>query len=68
MFTRDVDRGRTIAATRMETGTDTTALQFFVNNSPYIKSMDHDGDGKISRVEYEIFLLEALHKLCSDQL
>ena len=25
--------------TRMETGTDTTALQFFVNNSPYIASM-----------------------------
>ena len=26
--------------TRMETGTDTTALAFFVANSPYIKSMD----------------------------
>lgn len=25
---------------RMETGTDTTALQYFVNNSPYIASMD----------------------------
>ena len=27
--------------TRMETGTDTTALKFFVDNSPYIKSMDN---------------------------
>lgn len=27
-------------STRMETGTDTTALRYFVENSPYIKTMD----------------------------